>query len=46
MEILTDQTAAVKKANSMLGVIRKGVADKSVNIILPPDKSMVQLHLE
>ena len=38
--------AAVKKANSMLGIIRKGIENKMASIILPFYKSMVWPHLE
>ncbi|CAM4413494.1 unnamed protein product, partial [Caretta caretta] len=37
---------AVKKANRMLGIIKKGIENKTVNILLPLYKSMVCPHLE
>ena len=37
---------AIKKANAMLGVIRKGIENKSAGIIMPLYKSMVRPHLE
>ncbi|CAM4587787.1 unnamed protein product [Lepidochelys kempii] len=38
--------AAVKKANGLLGIIKKGVKNKTENILLPLYKSMVRPHLE
>ena len=46
MKVSTQCAAAVKKANSMLGIIRKGIENKTANIILPLYKSMVRPHLE
>ena len=44
MKMSTQCVAAVKKANSMLGIIRKGIENKTASIILPLYKSMVQPH--
>ncbi|KAG6933171.1 hypothetical protein G0U57_019969 [Chelydra serpentina] len=38
--------AAVKKANRMLGIIKKGIENKMDNILLPLYKSIVRPHLE
>ncbi|CAM5132666.1 unnamed protein product [Eretmochelys imbricata] len=38
--------AAVKKANRMLRIIKKGIENKLENILLPLYKSMVRPHLE
>ncbi|CAM5114425.1 unnamed protein product [Natator depressus] len=38
--------AAVKKANGMLGISKKGIENKMENILLPLFKSMVRPHLE
>uniref|UniRef100_A0A8C3F2U4 IQ motif containing GTPase activating protein 2 n=1 Tax=Chrysemys picta bellii TaxID=8478 RepID=A0A8C3F2U4_CHRPI len=38
--------AAVKKANRRLGIIKKGIENKTENILLPLYKSMVRPHLE
>ena len=38
--------AAAKKANSMLGIIRKAIETKTPTIILPLYISMVQPHSE
>ncbi|CAM5122732.1 unnamed protein product [Eretmochelys imbricata] len=38
--------AAVKKANGMLGIIKKGIENKMENILLPLYKSKVRPHLE
>ncbi|CAM4508925.1 unnamed protein product [Caretta caretta] len=38
--------AAVKKANRMLGIFKKGIDNKTENIIMPLYKSMVCPHLE
>ncbi|CAM4653692.1 unnamed protein product [Lepidochelys kempii] len=40
------QCAVVKKANRMLGIIKKGIENKMENILLPLYKSMVCPHLE
>uniref|UniRef100_A0A8C8SCV0 Reverse transcriptase domain-containing protein n=1 Tax=Pelusios castaneus TaxID=367368 RepID=A0A8C8SCV0_9SAUR len=37
---------AVKKANRMLGIIKKGIENKTANVLLPLYKSMVRPHLE
>uniref|UniRef100_A0A8C3SIE1 Uncharacterized protein n=1 Tax=Chelydra serpentina TaxID=8475 RepID=A0A8C3SIE1_CHESE len=42
----TQCAAAGKKANRMLGIIRKGIDNKTENILLPLYKSMVRPHLE
>ncbi|CAM5097662.1 unnamed protein product [Natator depressus] len=42
----TQCAAAVKKANGMLGIIKKGIENKTENILLPLYKSMVCPHLE
>ncbi|CAM5106410.1 unnamed protein product [Eretmochelys imbricata] len=42
----TQCAAAVKKANGMLGIIKKGIESKMENILLPLYKSMVHPHLE
>uniref|UniRef100_K7EYK2 Reverse transcriptase domain-containing protein n=2 Tax=Pelodiscus sinensis TaxID=13735 RepID=K7EYK2_PELSI len=42
----TQSAAAVKKANRMLGIIRKGIENKTQNILLPLYKTMVRPHLE
>ena len=46
MKMSTQCAAAVKKANSMLGIIRKGIENKSASVILPLYKSLVRPHLE
>ena len=46
MKMSTQCVATVKKANSMLSIIRKGIENKTVRIILPVEKSMVRPHLE
>ena len=38
--------AAVKKANSMLGMIKKGIENKTANIIMPLYKTIVRPYLE
>ena len=45
MKMSTQCAVAVRKANSMLGIIRKGIENKTASIILPLYKSMVQPHL-
>ncbi|CAM4645910.1 unnamed protein product [Lepidochelys kempii] len=42
----TQCAVAVKKANRMLGIIKKGIENKLENILLPLYKSMVLPHLE
>ncbi|CAM5152026.1 unnamed protein product [Natator depressus] len=42
----TQCAVAVKKANRMLGIIKKGIDNKTENIILPLYKSMVHPHLD
>ncbi|CAM5140560.1 unnamed protein product [Eretmochelys imbricata] len=42
----THCAATVKKANGMLGIIKKGSENKTDNILLPLYKSMVRPHLE
>ncbi|CAM4712428.1 unnamed protein product [Lepidochelys kempii] len=42
----TQCAATVKKANRMLGIIKKGIDNKTENITLPLYKSMVCPHLE
>uniref|UniRef100_K7EXW6 Reverse transcriptase domain-containing protein n=1 Tax=Pelodiscus sinensis TaxID=13735 RepID=K7EXW6_PELSI len=42
----TQSAATVKKANRMLGIIRKGIENKTQNILLPLYKTMVRPHLE
>ncbi|CAM4540291.1 unnamed protein product [Caretta caretta] len=42
----TQCAAAVKKANGMLGIIKKGIENKTENILLPLYKSIVHPHLE
>ncbi|CAM5150171.1 unnamed protein product [Eretmochelys imbricata] len=42
----TQCAAAVKKANGMLRIIKKGIENKVENILLPLYKSMVRPHLE
>ncbi|CAM4625917.1 unnamed protein product [Caretta caretta] len=42
----TQCAAAVKKANGTLGIIKKGIENKTENILLPLYKSMVRPHLE
>ena len=46
MKVSTQCAAAIRKANSMLGVIKKGVENRTANIIMPLYKSMVRPHLE
>ena len=46
MKMSTQCAAAVKKANSMLGIIRKGIKNKTASIILSLYKSMVRPDLE
>uniref|UniRef100_K7F0M2 Reverse transcriptase domain-containing protein n=1 Tax=Pelodiscus sinensis TaxID=13735 RepID=K7F0M2_PELSI len=42
----TQCAVVVKKANRMLGIIRKGIENKTQNILLPLYKTMVRPHLE
>ena len=35
MKVSTQCAVAVKKANSILGLIKKGIENKTVNIIMP-----------
>ncbi|CAM5138679.1 unnamed protein product [Natator depressus] len=42
----TQCAATVKKGNGMLGIIKKGIENKTGNILLPLYKSMVRPHLE
>ena len=42
MKMSTQCAATVKKANSMLAIIRKGIESKTASIILPLYKSMVR----
>ncbi|CAM4509126.1 unnamed protein product [Lepidochelys olivacea] len=42
----TQCAAAVKKANGILGIMKKGIQNKMENISLPLYKSMVRPHLE
>ncbi|CAM5165838.1 unnamed protein product [Natator depressus] len=42
----TQSAAAVKKANGMLEIIKKGIENRTENIMLPLYKSMVRPHLE
>uniref|UniRef100_A0A8C4XYG1 Reverse transcriptase domain-containing protein n=1 Tax=Gopherus evgoodei TaxID=1825980 RepID=A0A8C4XYG1_9SAUR len=46
LKMSTQCAEAVKKANSMLGIIKKGIENKTENILLPLYKSMVHPHLE
>ncbi|CAM5102996.1 unnamed protein product [Eretmochelys imbricata] len=46
LKMSTQCAAAVKKANAMLGIIKKGIENKTENILLPLYKSMVCPHLE
>ena len=46
IKMSTQCAAAVKKANSMLGIIRQGIDNEIASIILPLHKSMMQPHLE
>ena len=46
MKMSTQCAATAKKANSMLGIIRKEIENKMASIILPLYKSMVRPHLE
>ena len=41
MDVSTQCAAAVNKANSTLGIIRKGIENKTASIVLPLYKSMV-----
>ncbi|CAM4478002.1 unnamed protein product [Lepidochelys kempii] len=42
----TQCAAAVKRANTMLGIIKEGIDNRTENIMLPLYKSMVHPHLE
>lgn len=46
MKVPTECASAVKKVNSMLATIRKGIENKIANIIMPMYRSMVKPHLE
>ena len=46
MKVSTQCAAAVKKANSMLGIIKKGIENKIANIIMALYKMLVRQHLE
>ena len=46
MKTSTQCAAAVEKANSMLGIIRKGTENKTASIIPPLHKSMVRPLLD
>ena len=46
MKVSMQCAAAVKKASSMLGIIKKGIENKTANIIMPLYKMVVGLHLE
>ena len=46
MKVSIQCAAAVKKASSMLGIIKKGTENKTANIIMPLYKTLVMLHLE
>lgn len=46
VKMLTQPAAAVKKASSMPGIIKKGVEKKTANIALPLHKAMVRAPLE
>ena len=46
MKVSAQCAAAVKKANSMLGIIKRGMENKTANIIMPLYKLLVRLHLE
>ena len=47
MKVSTQSAAAVKKkANSMLGIIKKGTENKTANIIMPLYKTLVRQHLD
>uniref|UniRef100_A0A8C3H706 Reverse transcriptase domain-containing protein n=1 Tax=Chrysemys picta bellii TaxID=8478 RepID=A0A8C3H706_CHRPI len=46
LKMSTQCAEAVKKANRMLGIIKKGIENKTENILLPLYKSMVCPHLE
>lgn len=45
MKMVTWCTAAVKKANSILGIIWKGIQNKLTPIVMPLDRITVQMHL-
>ena len=46
MKMSRQCVTAIKKANAMLGIIRKGIENKSASIIMPLYKSLVRPHLE
>lgn len=46
MKMSMQCVAAMKKADSMLGIIGKGTENKTADIIMPLYKSTLQLHLE
>ena len=46
MKVSTQCAAAVKKTNSMLGTIKRGIVTKTANIIIPLYKPLVRPHLE
>lgn len=46
MKVSTQCVVAVKKAISMLGIIRKDIENETANIIIPLYKSVVKPHLE
>ena len=41
---LSNQCAAAVKGNSMLGIIKKGIENKTANIIMPLCKMLRRLH--
>ena len=46
MKVSTHCVMAVKKANSMLGIIKKWIENKTANIMLPLYKTLVRQHLQ
>ena len=46
INVSTQCAAAMKKANSMLGIIKKGTENKTANLLVPLYKMLVRPHLE
>lgn len=46
LKMLTQHVTAMRKVTSMLRIIKKGIKNKTANIVMLLFKSMVQLHLE